>query len=411
MDIQELTTESVKRFLKYIKVDTASSEDSDTTPSTNKQFDLARLLRDELILIGIPESDVFLDEEHCYVYASVKGDPSLPSIGFISHMDTSPEASGRSVCPQIIEDYDGKDITLGSSGKVLSPSDFPEMLQYKGQTLITTDGTTLLGADDKAGIAEIMTMASYLISHKDIVHGDIKIAFTPDEEIGKGTEFFDIERFGADFAYTVDGGVIGEISYENFNAASCKITITGRNIHPGEAYGKMVNSLRIAETIDAALPDNMRPETTKERQGFFHLMSLKGSVEKTVMDYLIRDHDKALYEQKKELIRKVCADVEAHNPGASIDVSITDSYCNMRQIIVPDHMEIVNRAIAAMEVSGMNPVITPIRGGTDGAMLSYKGLPCPNLCAGGHNFHGIYEYIPAESIGRITALLINIAAT
>lgn len=409
MDITEqLTQEASGRFLRYISIPTSSDEDTGTSPSTPSQFRLASVLKDELIAIGIPEEDIFYDEKHCYVYASLKGDPALPKVGFIAHMDTSPESSGDNIKPQIIRDYDGEDIVLGNSGKVLSPSNFPELKDYKGQTVITTDGTTLLGADDKAGIAEIMTMASYIISHPEIRHGDIKICFTPDEEIGEGTAYFDIERFGADYAYTVDGGKIGELSYENFNAASCKITVLGANIHPGEAYKKMINSQRLALEIDSKIPDSQRPETTKDHEGFFHLLSLEGSVDKTVMRYIIRDHDKELFEQKKQYIKDVCGQIVKENPGASVDAEINDTYYNMKDIIVNGHMHIVNDAAAAMEMSGINPVIEPIRGGTDGAMLSYKGLPCPNLCAGGHNFHGVYEYIPEESMGRISYLLINI---
>lgn len=409
MDIvNTLTKEATERFLRYISINTTSDEGSGTTPSTAAQFDLAEVLAEELQRIGIPSKDIYYDAVHCYVYASVKGDPALPKIGFISHMDTSPESRGDNINPQIIEDYDGGDITLGSSGKVLSPSNFPELKDYKGQTIITTDGTTLLGADDKAGIAEIMTMVSYMISHPEIRHGDIKICFTPDEEIGEGTAFFDIGRFGADYAYTVDGGKIGEISYENFNAASCKITIKGTNIHPGEAYKKMINSQRLALEIDSKIPGSQRPETTKDHEGFFHLISVEGSVDKTVMRYIIRDHDKDLFEQKKKFIKDVCEKTVGEHPGASVEADIKDTYYNMKDIIVNGHMHIVNDAVAAMEVSGINPVIEPIRGGTDGAMLSYKGLPCPNLCAGGHNFHGVYEYIPEESMGRISYLLINI---
>ncbi|MCR5199517.1 MAG: peptidase T [Saccharofermentans sp.] len=408
MDINKLTRETTDRLLSYVSVGTASDEGTGTHPSTRKQFDLAYKLVDELEGLGV--NKVFLDEEHCYVYATIKGEEDLPKIGFISHMDTSPESCGDNIRPQIIKDYDGGDIALGDSGKVLSPVNFPELKKYRGQTLITTDGSTLLGADDKAGIAEIMTMAAYLLSHKDIKHGDIKICFTPDEEIGEGTEFFDIERFGADYAYTVDGGRIGEISYENFNAASCKISIQGANIHPGEAYGKMINSQRVALFIDSNIPDSERPETTKDREGFFHLISINGTVDKTNMSYIIRDHDKKLFEQKKEFIKDVCRKAQEKFPGAAVEADIKDSYYNMRDVIVPDHMGTVNRAIAAMEISGINPIIEPIRGGTDGAMLSFKGLPCPNLCAGGHNFHGVYEYVPAESMGRIAALLINIAA-
>ena len=399
--------ETCSRFLRYIAVDTQSSETSGAHPSTAEQFDLAHILADELKDMGIPSSDVYVDEDHCYVYSVIKGDPDLPKIGFISHMDTSPEASGRDVKPNIVKDYDGGDIALGN-GKVLSPSDFPELLMYKGQTLITSSGDTLLGSDDKSGIAEIMTMASYYVSHPEIKRGDICIAFTPDEEIGEGTEFFDIDRFGADFAYTVDGGVVGELSYENFNAATASITVNGRTVHPGEAYGKMINSQRLALQIDSMIPDDERPETTRDREGFFYLISMTGDCDQTKMKYLIRDHSRELFAEKKERLTGICKKVEEDHPGSSVDIEIKDSYYNMRDIIVPDNMFIVNRVAAAMERAMINPLILPVRGGTDGAMLSYKGLPCPNICAGGHNFHGIYEFVPCESMARITSLLIEI---
>lgn len=401
MDHQE---ETVSRFLRYIAVDTQSSETTGTHPSTAGQFDLAHILADELKEMGLP---VYIDEEHCYVYCVIMGDPDLPRIGFISHMDTSPEASGRDVKPNIVRDYDGGDIELGY-GKVLSPSDFPELLMYKGQTVITASGDTLLGSDDKSGIAEIMTMASYYVSHPEIKRGDICIAFTPDEEIGEGTEFFDINRFGADFAYTVDGGVLGELSYENFNAATASVTVNGRTVHPGEAYGKMINSQRLALQIDSMIPDGERPETTRDREGFFYLIAMEGDCDKTSMKYLIRDHSKDLFAEKKARLTDICRKVEADNPGCSVEIDIKDSYYNMRDIIVPDNMHIVNRAVAAMERAMINPLILPVRGGTDGAMLSYKGLPCPNICAGGHNFHGIYEFVPCESMAKITSLLIEI---
>jgi len=399
--------ESVERFLRYVTVDTSSSEETGTHPSTDKQRDLALMLVDELKEIGIPDEDVFYDVEHCYIYSKIRGLEDLPKIGFISHMDTSPETSGAGVAPQIFADYNGSDIILGH-GKVLSPSDFPELLRYKGQTIITASGDTLLGADDKAGIAEIMTMASYILKHPEIIHGDICIAFTPDEEIGEGTAYFDISRFGADYAYTVDGGVIGEISYENFNAASAVITVTGRNVHPGEAYGKMINSQRIAMEIDRSLPDDQRPETTRDHEGFYHLIDMTGNCDTTVMKYLIRDHSRELFEAKKEQLREICGRVEADHPGSQVTVDISDTYYNMREIIVPSNMHIINRCAAAMERAMIDPLILPVRGGTDGAMLSFKGLPCPNICAGGHNFHGVYEFIPAESITRITSLLIEI---
>ena len=399
----DLTASVSERFLRYVSIDTRSSEESGLHPSTPGQFDLARLLEKELEQVA---DDVYFDVEHCYIYAHIRGLETLPRIGFIAHMDTSPEACGAGIKVIRHEDYDGGDITL-PSGKVLSPSEFPELLDYVGQTILTSDGSTLLGSDDKSGIAEIMTMASYIHDHPEIRHGDISIAFTPDEEIGEGTEFFDLDRFAADYAYTVDGGIIGEISYENFNAAGADITITGRNVHPGEAYGKMINALRVAEEIDGMIPGTERPETTREYEGFYHLISLTGSPEQAVMKYIIRDHDRSLFEEKKARLVSICNDVSA-GTGAVIKPEIRDSYYNMREKIVPDRMHIVNDCIAAMERAGINPLIMPIRGGTDGAMLSYKGLACPNICAGGHNFHGVYEYVSEQSMGRISELLIEI---
>ncbi|SCW32116.1 tripeptide aminopeptidase [Ruminococcaceae bacterium YRB3002] len=399
-------SEVVNRFLKYIAVDTSSSEETGTHPSTVKQHELAKLLYRELCSLGIPEEDVFYDVEHCYIYCRIRGSGDYPAVGFISHMDTSPEASGADIKPRFVENYDGGDIIL-SPDRVLSPEDFPELSMYRGQTLITTDGTTLLGADDKAGIAEIMTMASYFVSHSETEHGDICIAFTPDEEIGEGVEFFDLKRFSAVYAYTVDGGVIGELSYENFNAASIEIRITGRNVHPGEAYNKMINALRVAEMIDSKIPDSERPDTTRDHEGFFHLTMLQGGPACATMKYIIRDHDRTLFEEKKDRIVSICNEA-ASETGARIDHNLRDSYYNMREMIVPDNMFIVNRCVAAMERAGINPLIKPIRGGTDGAMLSYKGLICPNICAGGHNFHGVYEYISCQSMEKITDLLIEI---
>ena len=400
---------TIERFLRYISVDTASSETSGKHPSTEGQFDLAKMIVTDLLKMGIPRDDLFFDEEHCYIYAVLKSNTSkdIPAVGFISHMDTSPEASGKDVRPQFVFDYDGDDIEL-KNGKVLSPSVFPELLLYKGQTLITTDGETLLGADDKAGIAEIMAMIDHFIENPDIEHGDICIALTPDEEIGEGTEFFDIERFGAELAYTVDGGILGEISYENFNAASANITVKGCNVHPGEAKDKMINSQRIALEIDGALPDEERPETTCDREGFFHLCNMSGDVSETVMKYIIRDHDKEKFEEKKSRIRKICEDIAALHPGCEITADISDTYYNMLEKIAPDNMFIVDTCKRAMKNIGIEPIDVPVRGGTDGAMLSFKGLPCPNICAGGHNFHGVYEYISVESMDRIAELLVGI---
>lgn len=414
MDIQK---ETVERFLRYVKIDTQSDEESGTHPSTAKQCELARLLARELSDLGVEH---YLDEEKCYLYAWLEAnagtDPSsdpdssakAPAVGFISHMDTSPEASGENVNPQIIENYDGGDILLSGAGIKLIPKDFPELLKYKGQTLITSDGKTLLGADDKAGIAEILTMVHYFTEHPEIPHGKICIAFTPDEEIGEGTSGFDLSRFGADFAYTVDGGELGELSYENFNAASATIRITGRNVHPGEAFGKMIHAARLAMEIEAKLPSEERPEKTKDHQGFYHLTDMNGDPSEATLKYILRDHDKALFEKKKETVRAVCAELEAKHPGAKIEVEIKDTYYNMLEKIKP-HFEVVERCKAAMEKCGITPRIEPVRGGTDGAMLSFQGLPCPNICAGGHNFHGIYEYISCEAMGKIAELLIELA--
>lgn len=390
MDLQNACKE---RFLRYVKVDTASDENSGTHPSTKGQFDLAHMLVDELKKLGA--DDIFFDEEHCYIYAVIKGREELPKIGFISHMDTSPDASGRGIKPQIHENYDGGD--LGH----IKVDEFPELNLYIGQTLITSDGSTLLGSDDKSGIAEIMTMVEYYMTESSEEHGDILVAFTPDEEIGEGTMFFDLDKFKADFAYTVDGGILGELSYENFNAASAIITINGKSVHPGEAYGKMVNALRVAGRIDSQIPSDMRPEVTREREGFFHLTDITGDNTKAVMKYIIRDHDMEKFEQKKELMRKVCSD-----NGAYVDIK--DTYYNMLSKIKP-HMHIVERAKDAMKKVGVEPLIFPIRGGTDGAMLSFKGLPCPNICAGGHNFHGEYEFVSVQAMGKIVQILIEIA--
>ena len=449
--LSEIQKEVVERFLRYVRIDTQSDEESGLHPSTSKQLELAHVLVSELEELGV---DYFFDEEKCYLYAWLapsdpltirSSDPaaspssdfspkalagaasSIPAIGFIAHMDTSPEASGANVDPKIVENYDGGDILLGgakvsdasgsaasdasasdASARILSPKDFPELLKYKGQTLITSDGSTLLGADDKAGVAEIMTMLNYLIQHPQIPHGKICVAFTPDEEIGEGTLGFDIGRFGAEYAYTVDGGELGELSYENFNAASATIKITGRNVHPGEAFGKMIHAARLAMEIEAQLPPEERPERTKDHQGFYHLTDISGDASQATMKYILRDHDQVLFEKKKETVREVCAKVECAHPGAKIEVEIKDSYFNMLEKIKP-HFYVVERCREAMLRCGIEPRIEPIRGGTDGATLSFKGLPCPNICAGGHNFHGVYEYISCEAMAKITGLLVELA--
>ena len=401
---------TTEKFLRYISMDTTSSEDSGEHPSTEGQFELAKSLVMELLKMGIPREDLFFDEEHCYIYAKIRSNTArdIPAIGFIAHMDTSPEASGKDVRAQFVFDYEGDDIEL-KAGNVLSPDIFPELLLYKGKTLITTDGTTLLGADDKAGIAEIMAMADHLLENSDIEHGDICIAFTPDEEIGEGTEFFDVEKFGADFAYTVDGGALGEISYENFNAASASIDIKGCNVHPGEAKDKMVSAIRIAMKIDSLIPDSERPETTCDREGFFHLCNVSGDVSSASLKYIIRDHSLEKFEEKKQRIKDICDKVSSECPGCHIGCDINDTYYNMYEKICPDNMYIVDRAMSAMKALDIEPQVLPVRGGTDGAMLSFKGLPCPNICAGGHNFHGVYEYICVESMDKIAELLVKIA--
>lgn len=401
-------SEVTERFLRYISIDSRSDETSGMHPSTASQFALADLLYEELKDMGI--TDISYDREHCYIYAKIRSnDPEcISKIGFIAHMDTSPEAEGKDVNPSIIDRYDGGDIVLNKCENiVLSPEIFPELKKYTGQSLIVTDGTTLLGSDDKSGIAEIVTMLNYFLTHPEVPHGEIRAAFTPDEEIGEGTEFFDIDLFDADFAYTVDGGEIGEISYENFNAALAEVTVKGVNVHPGEAYKKMVNSQKTAMEFNSLIPADQCPEETRDYQGFFHLISMEGTTELTTLKYLIREHDSKLFEEKKALLNEIAGKIN-EKYGDCVTVDIADSYYNMRSKIVPDYMFLVNEACAAMERVGINPLIKPIRGGTDGAMLSFKGLPCPNLCAGGHNFHGIYEFVPVESMEKISKLLIEI---
>ena len=398
-----------ERFLRYAAVDTQSADDMEQMPSTEKQRVLGHMLAEELKELGV--SDV-REDENGYVYGVIPSNleegHQAPALGFISHMDTAPAFSGTNVKPQIIENYDGEDICLNKDASIwLSANDFPEMKNYKGKTLITTDGTTLLGADDKA-VAEIMTMAAWFLSHPEEKHGKICIAFTPDEEVGRGADRFDVNGFGADVAYTVDGGAIGELEYENFNAASGRVKIHGASIHPGSAKGKMKNALLMGMEFQSLLPVFENPMYTEEYEGFFHLDRMEGSVEEASLEYIIRDHNKQKFEDKKELFKEAAAYLNKKYGSGSIEVQVKDSYYNMKEKIEP-YMYLIDEAKAAMEELGITPVIVPIRGGTDGARLSYMGLPCPNLCTGGHNFHGKYEYICAESMETITELLIRIA--
>lgn len=396
----------LERFLKYTAIDTQSDPESKTSPSTSKQFDLARLLVKELEDLGL--EDISLDER-CYVMARLAAnEEGLVPIGFIAHMDTSPDLSGKDVKPRLIENYDGGDIVLDEErGIVTSLKDYPEIGDFKGQTLIVTDGSTLLGADDKAGIAEIMTGIEFLVNNPQIRHGDIMVAFTPDEEIGCGADYFDVDKFGAKYAYTFDGGQVGELEYENFNAASALVKIQGRNVHPGSAKGKMVNSIYIAGKVMEAFPENKRPETTEGYEGFFHLNDIKGSTEETVLNYIIRDHDRAKFEGMKAFFEATISDLSKEH-GGRISLTIQDSYYNMREVI-EDHMEVVDIAVKAMENLDIEPRIIPIRGGTDGSRLSFMGLPCPNLFAGGINFHGRNEMISLEALEAGARLLIEIA--
>ena len=400
----------IEKFLNYVKIDTRSDENSTACPTTAKQHNLAKLLVKELEAMGADE--ITYDKEHCYVYATVpatKGCENRPVLGFIAHMDTSPAVTGENVKPRIIENYDGKDIVLSEEKNiVMKVSDFPELAEYTGKRLIVTDGTTLLGADDKAGIAEIMTMAEQLLSHKEIPHGKIRIGFTPDEEVGAGADHFDVKLFGADYAYTVDGGKLGELEYENFNAAGAKVTFHGRSVHPGDAKNKMVNALLLAMEFQNMLPVFENPMYTEKYEGFYHLDLLSGSVEKAQAEYIIRDHDKDKFEQKKETFLRIGAYLNEKYGKDTVQIDMKDSYYNMREII-EQHMQLIENAKAAMEETGVNPIVVPIRGGTDGARLSYMGLPCPNLCTGGHNFHGRFEYICADSMEKIVEILLKLA--
>ncbi|MDY0174692.1 MAG: peptidase T [Bacteroidales bacterium] len=395
------------KFLRYISFDTASDPTSETQPSTAKQFALLKVLLEELHQMGV--KDAHLDE-HGYVMASIPAntDTDAPPIGFIAHVDTAPDASGENIRPQIIPNYDGSPILLNKETNLyLDPAEFPELLLYKGQTIITTDGTTLLGADDKAGVAAIMWAAQYLMAHPEIKHGPIKIAFTPDEEIGRGVAKFDVSTFGAKYAYTIDGGQIGEIEYENFNAAMAKIHIQGRNVHPGYAKNKMFNAIIMAAELNNMLPVEQRPEYTEDYEGFFHITSFTGTVEEANIQYIIRDHDQVKFEEKKKLMEEVVSFLNKKYGQNRFALEMKDQYYNMRKMVEP-HMEIVEKALAAIKKAGITPIVHPIRGGTDGAQLSYMGLPCPNIFAGGHNFHGKMEYLPLESMKKAAEVILNI---
>ena len=394
------------RFLRYVAVDTQSCEESESQPSSAKQLTLLAMLRDELCALGV---EATLDE-YGYVMGRIPAntDKPVPKLGFIAHVDTSPDASGADIKPQIIEDYDGGDIALkGVPGLYLRPSEFPEMLAHKGKTLITTDGTTLLGADDKAGVAEIMNAVQYIMAHPEFKHGEIRIGFTPDEEIGRGVVKFDVKKFDADYAYTMDGGDLGELEFENFNAAAATIRIQGRNVHPGYAKGKMKNAMRIAIELNGLLPVEQKPEYTEGYEGFFHLIGFNGTVEEATISYIIRDHDMDLYEHKKAVMQE-CVDFINRKYGEGTAVAtIRHQYYNMRKEVEP-HYHVVEKAVKAMEMEGIKPKIQPIRGGTDGANLSFMGLPCPNIFAGGLNFHGKMEFVPLESMEAASKVVLNI---
>lgn len=396
----------VERFLRYVSVDTQSNEDSQTQPSTMKQLNLLSMLRDELLAMGV---EATLDE-YGYVMARIPSnvDAHVPAVCFISHVDTSPDASGADIKPQIIHDYDGSAIALkGVDGLYLDPKDFPELLRHKGEDLITTDGTTLLGADDKAGVAEIMNAVEYIMTHPEFKHGPICIGFTPDEEIGRGVAKFDVARFGADYAYTMDGGEVGELEFENFNAAAATVTIQGRNVHPGYAKGKMKNAILIGMELNSLLPIEQRPEYTSDYEGFFHIISYKGTVENCTFSYILREHDLDKHEAQKAELRRCVDFINAKYGEGTASVEIRHQYYNMRKQVEP-HYHIVEKAIKAMEMEGIKPKVQPIRGGTDGANLSFMGLPCPNIFAGGLNFHGKFEWVSIQSMEKASKVVLNI---
>ena len=394
------------RFLKYVSFDTQSDEMSETFPSTEKQKVLLKYLVEEMKSLGLTEVEM---DEHSYAMGTIPATPGYedrPAIGFIAHVDTSPDMSGANIKPQIIENYDGKDIRLNEN-LMMTVKDFPELSAFKGHTLITTDGTTLLGADDKAGVAEIMTAAEYLMTHPEVKHGKIRIGFTPDEEVGRGVDYFNVEKFGAKFAYTIDGGFEGELEYENFNAASAKVAIQGRNVHPGYAKDKMINALQVAAEVNSLLPAWERPEHTDGYEGFYHLVGLNGSVENAEISYIIRDHIRDKFEAKKQFMTTVVELLTQKYGEGVLALTLKDQYYNMREMVEP-HPEVIDKAFKAMEQAGVTPIVRPIRGGTDGARLSYMGLPCPNLFTGGMNFHGKFEYCSLDTMRRAQQTILNL---
>lgn len=398
----------VDRFIKYARIDTQSDENNSQTPSTQKQFNLAKEVEKEMIEMGL--TDISLDN-NCYLMATLPANTAkkVPVIGFIAHFDTSPDMSGENVNPRIVKNYDGKNIVLNEEKNVImSTEDFPELLNHVDEDLIVTDGTTLLGADDKAGIAEIMTAVQYLLDHPEIEHGKIKIGFTPDEEIGRGADKFDVEKFGADWAYTMDGSSVGELEYENFNAASAKITIQGRNVHPGYAKNKMINALHVGNELVALLPENERPEHTEGYEGFYHLISFNGTVDEASLSFIIRDHNREIFENRKKQVEDAVKKLNEKYGDGRLTLELKDQYYNMREKVEPVK-HIVDVAFRAMEELGITPNVKPIRGGTDGARLSFMGLPCPNIFAGGMNFHGRYEFLPIPSLHKATNVIVKIA--
>lgn len=403
----EMKQELVERFTTYVKIDTQSNEQNEATPSTDGQFILADLLVNELKEIGMEDVSV---DEHAYVMATLPAntDKDIPTIGFLAHMDTATDFTGRNVNPQLIENYNGKDITLNEELNItLSTEKFPELSAYKGHTLITTDGTTLLGADNKAGITEIMTAMAYLINHPEIQHGEIRIAFTPDEEIGRGPHKFDVDRFNAEYAYTVDGGPLGELQYESFNAADARITFTGNSVHPGTAKNKLVNAARIAAAFINKFPEQETPEHTEQLEGFYHLISMEGDVERAEVNYIIRDFDRDKFAERKSMVEKLVDQIRKEYKAVQVELKITDEYYNMREKIEPVK-EVVDIAYQAMENLNIKPIVQPIRGGTDGSQLSYMGLPTPNIFTGGENFHGKYEYVSVDNMEKATQVIVEI---